>query len=83
VKFETNGTERNEVEQNGIEMKTKMKSIKAWNIGIGISLMKSIKAWNNGIGMELDQTNKQLFLVKDSSTNKPHRKKLWLLVHFL
>jgi hypothetical protein len=68
VKFETNGTERNEVEQNGIEMKTKMKSIKAWNIGIG---------------MELDQTNKQLFLVKDSSTNKPHRKKLWLLVHFL
>jgi hypothetical protein len=73
------------VEQNGIEMKTKMKSIKAWNIGIWNwnwnfidEINQSMEHWNNGIG-----PNKQLFLVKDSSTNKPHRKKLWLLVHFL
>lgn len=33
--------------------------------------------------MELEwKWNKQMLLVKDSSTNKPHRNKLWLLVHF-
>jgi hypothetical protein len=54
--------EWNGVEQNRIEMKTKMKSIKAWNIGIWNwnfidEINQSMEHWNNGIGMELDQTN--------------------------
>jgi len=62
-------------------MKRKL-SMEHWNWNLIHEINQSME-WNNRIGMELEQTNKQIVFGKRlSSTNKPHRKKLWLLVHF-